>query len=133
MRQQLTDEFLSLKDFSKAIQVSIQAKMDNLEIRLASAEVQLTNLGQASGGVINDLRHLRSQANDSITVLGQYKQKLEEIEERIDSQNQHIENLELALQSIMEIFQAKQAAPSQPKVNEGIKIYKVQPGDSLKR
>ncbi len=134
MRQQLSEDFISQKDFSKAVQVSIQSKIDNLEIRLGSTESQIANLSQASGGVMNDLRQLRSQANDSITVLGQYKQKLEEIEEKINSQNQHIANLELALQSIMEIFQAKQASTaSQPKTNDGFKTYKVQPGDSLEK
>lgn len=133
MRQQLSDDFQSQKDFSKTVQVSIQTKLDNIEIRLGSTEVQLENLSQASTGLMNDLRQIRSQANDSIVVLGQYKQKLSEIEELINSQNQHIANLELALQSIMELFQSKQAATSQQKTNEGGKIYKVQPGDSLEK
>jgi LysM repeat protein len=133
MRQELTDDFQSQKDFSKAIQVSIQNKLDNLEIRLSSTETQLSNLSQTSGGVMNDLRQLRSQANDSIAVLGQYKQKLSEVEEMIVAQNQHIANLEAALQSIMELIQAKPIAPAQTKLNEGNKIYKVQPGDSLEK
>lgn len=134
MRQQLSDDFISQKDFSKVVQANVQTKIDNLETRLSGMESQIANLTQSSTGTMNDLRLLKAQANDSIAVLNQYKQKLEEMEGLIQSQNQHIANLETALQSIMEIFQAKHSMPaSQPKVSEGVKMYKVQPGDNLEK
>lgn len=134
MRQELSEDFQSQKDFSKATLNSLQNRMENLEIRLSSVEIQLTNLSQASDGVMNDLRQLRSQANESIAVLSQYKQKLTEMDDKMQTQNSHITNLESALQSLMEIFQNKSASSStQPKNAEGTKTYKVQPGDSLEK
>ena len=39
-------------------------------------------------GVMAALRQLKDQSNEAVTVLGQYKQKIVELEKLIESQNQ---------------------------------------------
>lgn len=132
MRQQLSDDFQSQKDFARATNVNMQTKFDAFENRLSSIEAQVENLSRTSDGVMNDLRQIKLQANDSVTVLGQYKQKLSELESLLSSQNQHITNLEAALQSIMELFQ-KDTTAQLSKGGNTNKIYKVQSGDNLEK
>ncbi|MFI5344135.1 MAG: LysM peptidoglycan-binding domain-containing protein [Chlamydiales bacterium] len=133
MRQQLSDDFQSQKDFARATNVNMQTKFDTFENRLSGIEAQMETLSRASDGVMNDLRQIKLQANDSVIVLGQYKQKLSELESLLSSQNQHIANLEAALQSIMELFQPKDTTPQLSKGGSTNKIYKVQPGDNLEK
>lgn len=133
MHQQLSDDFQSQKDFARATHVNVQTKFDSFENRLSGIETQIENLSRSSEGLMNDLRQINLQANDSVAVLGQYKQKLGELESLLSSQNRHIANLEAALQSIMELFQAKEMVPPLSKSGSTNKIYKVQPGDSLEK
>ncbi|HYF97548.1 MAG TPA: LysM peptidoglycan-binding domain-containing protein [Coxiellaceae bacterium] len=132
MRQQLSDDFQTQKDFSRATLVNLQSKIDGLEKRLANAESQFTSLNQTSNSLKSDLRQNVSQINDAAVLLSQYKQKMQDLENQLNLQNQHIANLEVALQSLVEIIQIKDTPSSSPS-STGTTTYKVQPGDTLEK
>lgn len=127
LRQQITDSVESQRDFARATMI-------NLEGKIETADQSIKNLELLVRGVMADFRQLKTQANDSVSVLGQYKQKFIEIEKLLEAQNEHMQNLEAALHSIMEIIQTKEAAKEIAlKITEGPKTYKVQAGDTLKK
>lgn len=127
LRQQMND---TLQDH----QHDVTAKSVNLEAKYNA-------LDNTVKGLIEDMRQMKNQANDSVTILGQYKQKLSEFERLIDSQNQHMKNLEAGLSSIVEVMQAKEASEKTlTKMSESSSsfsssggTYKVQSGDRLEK
>lgn len=132
MRQQLSDDFQSQKDFNRATLINLQSKIEGLDKRLANTENQLMNLNQASNSLMNDLRQNVSQINDSVILLGQYKQKMSDLENKINLQNQQITNLEVALQSLVEFIQIKDT-PTVSSPSSTATVYKVQSGDTLEK
>ncbi len=127
LRQQLSDDIQAQCDCLRASNVNLEGKTETLD-------QLLKNLETSFRGLTEDLRQIKTQANESVTVFGQYKQKITELENIVQTQNQHMQNLEAALQSIVEILQAKQAtSESISKASEPPKTYKVQSGDSLEK
>lgn len=100
----------------------------------ASAEMKLNSLDSAVKGLIADFKQFKGHANDSSSVLGQYKQKMLEMEKLIESQNRNIENLQTALKSMMDAIQVKNSL-DKPVVADasGAKTYRVKSGDSLEK
>lgn len=123
LRQQLNEEMQSQLE-------SVKASIINLEGKTETLDQLIKNLDNLVKGLTSDARQIKTQTNESITVLGQYKQKISELEGLLQTQNQHMQTLELAMQSMMEVWQAKETAS---KTNEILKTYKVQPGDSLEK
>jgi LysM repeat protein len=120
IRQQLADNVQNQQDLSRAQNVHLEGKIDSLD--------------KVVQNLISDLRQIKSQANDSVSILGQYRQKLADMEKIIEAQNLHMKNLEAALNSIVEVLQAKEATEKvAAKSPEAPKTYKVQPGDSLEK
>lgn len=133
LKQQLLDETQTQRDLTKAATINLEGKS---EIHTQS----INNLEAAVKGLTSDLRQMKTQSNDSVSVLGQHRQKISELEELVHTQGQLIQNLELALKSVVEVWEAKETArelATQPfdtasSVNSD-KTYKVQPGDSLEK
>ncbi|CUI17815.1 conserved putative secreted protein [Candidatus Protochlamydia naegleriophila] len=125
IRQQIVDDLQGQKDYTRAMSVNLEGKIDTLD--------------NAVKGVMADLRQIKDQANDSVTILGQYKQKLGELEKMIEAQNQHMTSLENALHSLVDVWQAKEtaaqeiAAKQAQAAAETAKTYKVQAGDNLEK
>ncbi len=69
-------------------------------------------------GLSNDFK---SYAKDSTQALSEYKARLIELEKNVELQNHNIENLQAAMNSILEAMQ----------VTDSAKFYQVKPGDSL--
>lgn len=124
LRQQLTDDFQSQRDLTRSTILTLENKIGTLEEKTDALET-LTK------GLTADLRQLKQQANDSVTVLGQYKQKLTDLEGLLQTQNQHMHNLEVALNSMMDFIQTKEAP--QLALSGNAKTYKVQAGDTLEK
>lgn len=118
LRQQLTQNTQAQSDLSNAQNANLEGKIDALDNTVK--------------GLIADLRQIKTQANESVAILAQYKQKLSDFEKLIEAQNQHMRTLENGLQAMVELFQAKSEPP--PSISGGsYKTYKVQPGDSLEK
>lgn len=122
LRQQLTEDLQTQRDFSRATSVNLEGKVETLS-------QSLTNLETLVQGIVTDVRQIKTQANDSIHILAQYKQKFAEIDKCIEAEHRQIQDLETALQSIMDLWQAKSSSRETASGRE----YKVQPGDSLEK
>lgn len=118
---------------------SVEAQQEHSKAQIINIEGQLETLDSTVKGLIADLRLMKTQANESVSILSQYKQKLSDFEKLMDAQNQHMKNLEAGLNSIMEVLQAQEAVSKayngKPTVknSDSSKTYKVQAGDSLEK
>ena len=128
LRQQLIDDLQSQRDFARASSINLEGKVKALDQSMNNIEAMVR-------GLTNDLRQIKTQSNDSVAVLGQYKQKIAELDNLLQAQSQHMQNLEAALQAMMEVWQAKETAKeiANKGSSEGEKTYKVQAGDSLEK
>jgi len=135
--EQLREQLTTTLDQQKSqIQGVTSASDQKLEILNQTQR----NLETLVRGVFSDMQQLRTQANESVTALGQYKQKINEMEQLMTLQNQHIQNLEAALRSIVDALQLKDPVKEVAAKNNTVhkntadsKIYKVQSGDSLEK
>ncbi len=109
---------------------SHQVNKDLLKDSAVNTELKLNSLESSVKGLIADLKQFKNHANDSSSVLGQYKQKLIEMEKVIEGQNRNIENLQSALKSMMDALQVKSGLDKGPVADSG-KTYKVKSGDNL--
>lgn len=127
LRQQLTNDVQSQQDFVRASNVHLEGKIETLD-------QGLRNLETLFRGVVVDLKQMKTQANDSVTTLSQYKQKIAELEKLLESQNLHMKSLEVALNSMMEVLQVRETSKEGvTRGTEGEKTYKVQSGDNLEK
>lgn len=133
-QQQLSDDIQSQRDYIRASTINLEGKTETIN-------QSMMNLEDMVRGLTNDLRQMKIQSNDSVVVLGQHKQKIAELEGLLQTQSQHMQNLEVALQSMMEVWQAKESAKEMinkaseatNKPGESGRTYKVQAGDSLEK
>lgn len=132
-KQQLLDETQSQRDLTRAATINLEGRTDTLN-------QSISNLDASVKGLTSDLRLIKTQSNDSVAVLGQYRQKIGELEEIIHTQGQLIQNLEQALKSMVEVWEAKETArelATKPleatSSSDSDKTYKVQSGDSLEK
>lgn len=126
-KQQLSEDVQSQRDFVRASQVNLEGKTTTLD-------QSMRNLETLMRGLMADVKQIKTQANESIAVLAQYKQKISELENLVQTQNQHMQNLEIALHSMMDTLDAKEAASAiSNKPSDENKNYKVQSGDSLEK
>lgn len=122
IRQQIVDDLEGQREYTRAMSINLEGKIDTLD--------------KAVNGLMNDLRQLKNHANDSVNVLAQYKQKLIDVEKILEAQDQHISSLEVALHSLIDVWQARETATQEianKQVINSSKTYKVQPGDSLEK
>jgi len=131
MQQQLSDEFQSQKDFSRATLVTLQAKYDNFLERITHIETQIEHLTISFSRLMEDVRQNASKTNESIAALSEHQQVIRELDSQVNAQNQTIANLENAIQLVVELIESNQQAENKNCSNE--KIYKVQPGDTLEK
>ncbi|MCE2982182.1 MAG: LysM peptidoglycan-binding domain-containing protein [Parachlamydia sp.] len=117
MRQQLSEEMDGQREAARNTAYQLEDKVQALD-----QTVQM---------LIGDLRLLKNQANESASLIEQYKKKLQELDSLLQAQNKHMASLETALQSIVDVWQAKEVAAEQMTAKLSSKTYKVQSGDSL--
>lgn len=114
-----------------------QANKELLKGSSANLETRIISLETTTKGLVADLRQLKTHANDTAEVLGQYKKQLAEMERLVQNQNQNIDNLQTAVRSLIDAMQVKTATekPSQQpeRMVDGTKIYRVKAGDSLEK
>ncbi|MDP1879464.1 MAG: LysM peptidoglycan-binding domain-containing protein [Parachlamydiaceae bacterium] len=120
------EELQSHGNLIKATQFSCENKLQTMEYSIA----QLDNL---SKGTIADMRQLATQANESIVLLGQNKQKIANLEKIVEEQNQHFQHLENVIQSMMELIQTKDGGKSSSSNFSTSGTYIVQSGDALEK
>lgn len=124
LRQQLADGLKTERDQTQMAQINIEGKLESFAKTVEHMET-------LSSGFTNDLRQLRTQGNESVILLGQYKQKIQEMEKVIEAQHQHMKSLETALHSVIDLVKAKETTKEIALRSETPRTYKVQSGDTL--
>lgn len=122
LRQQVIDANKVNKDLVKGTSTVLESKFANMEA--------------VNKGLASDMAQLKTHANETATVLTQYKQKISDLERLIDLQNQNIDNLQAALRSLMDAVNSTSNSPSRstPVANSPTgNIYKVKNGDNLEK
>jgi len=128
LRGQSQSELQSHKDFTRAISVNLEGKVNGSDSKIDS-------LDRATKGVISDIRQIQSQTNETVASLNQLKERLQQMEKFYEAQMKHMASLEAALQSMVDLVDTKNA-PIQEMARatvEGIGTYKVQAGDTLEK
>ncbi len=115
------------------IEASVRSNKDLLKGETESLEERVASLESLNKGMVADLKLLKSHANDTASIIGQYKQKLSELEKLIEAQNHSLDTLQNAIQSLADAMQVKSGAISMETSGVGGKTYKVKPGDSLEK
>jgi LysM repeat protein len=124
----------SIDTLRQQINETHQANKDVLKENSTNSELKLTSVDTTVKGLVTDLRQLKTHANDSAIALGQYKQKLLELEKIIEAQSQNIENLQAALKSMMDAMQVKSGGSvAYTESSTSGKTYRVRQGDSLEK
>lgn len=114
LRDQLRENAAQHKDLVKGTATTSDAKISQLESKTSSLTA--------------DLKQLHQHANETASTLANFKQKISELDQRLNNQSKNIENLQAGLQSILEALQIKTDTPQ----TTG-RTYKVKSGDSLEK
>ena len=106
-----------------------QIRLDKLDKLLVETTKELQKLQTKEKNVSDDIRQLSSHANETTSALTQYKNRINELEKEIFSQNKKLEEvaklnatLQTVMKSLREVAGIKNA-----------NVYKVKSGDSLEK
>lgn len=114
-------------------QLNDTAKLHKEQLKGSSATLdeKIASLETSSKALAADLRQFKTFATESNTVLGQYKQRIADLERVIEQQNQNIEHLQAAMKAMMDALQVKSGLEVTPAGSTA--LYKIKPGDSLEK
>ena len=102
-----------------------QAKLEQMEKELHLLEQKWTALEKARVGEKENLNQLSVHAGETTSALGQFKSRIQELEQGILAQNRRFEELSKVKGSIEAIAKSLKLAPS--------KIHKVRAGETLEK
>ncbi len=100
-----------------------QAKLDQLFQQIQAMEKKWTTLEKVQQEDSHGLRELTSHANETSVSLTQFKERIDELEKGIFTQNHRFDELAKLKGHIENLAKGK----------DGYKTYKVKPGDSLEK
>lgn len=123
--QKIENLEIILESLREELNTATNLQKQQSKTQLASFENRITLLEK---NLSADVKLLQTHANETTAVLASFKQKMADWEQKFHSQNQNIENLQAALQNVLEAFQLK----GEP-VSINSKIYTVKKGDSLEK
>lgn len=118
-RQNLADNGELYKDLIRDNTTNVNYKIDTLETK--------------AKGFAADMGVLKTHANESSIVLGQYKQKISDLEKIIEAQQNQLSHLEMAIKSLMDLMQVKDETFANADKSDSAKTYRVQAGDTLEK
>jgi LysM repeat protein len=101
-----------------------QAKIDQLTAQIQSLEKKWLSLEKNQTGEISEIETLSSHANETTAALAQFKDRISELEEEIQSQNRRFDDvakLKGHIENLAKGFSGE------------FKLYRVKPGDSLEK
>jgi LysM repeat protein len=127
LRQQLIEDVECKQEATQANQIQLATKVESLDFLVKNLESMIK-------GIAADLRQMKTTTNESIGTFGQYKQKMSELENRLDTHHEHMQNLENAVNALVEIMKTQETKKAMmTQSSEESKNYKVQPGDTLRK
>lgn len=127
--ERINNQEATIGSFRQQVQDSNQANRDLLRGNSSSFESKIASLETSNRNIIADLQQLKSHANETANALALYKQKVSDLEKLIVLQNQNIDSLQTALQSLVDAIQVKENITSA----SGTRSYKIKAGDSLEK
>lgn len=113
-----------LKDQSSQHKDLIKGSATSNEQKIAAIESTVKTLTA-------DIKQLHTHSNDTVSTLNTFKQKLQELDQRLTTQNRNMENLQTALQSVLDALQVKADLPNASTASG--RTYKIKNGDSLEK
>ena len=102
-----------------------QVKIEQLLHQVQALEKRWSSLEKTQENKSHELERLLSYANESTAALSQFKDRIQELEEHILSQNRRFEELAKLKGHIETLVKGSRA--------ESFKVYKVRSGDSLEK
>lgn len=127
LRENLVDQLQNNQSFVKASRLMAEDQFQAQE-KINKHQENILN------GIVGDLRQLSAQAQETSQVLTQYKQKITDIENLMNTERLHLQHIEETLQTMMELIQIKNdAKKSSSVVSAQCRTYKVQSGDVLEK
>lgn len=145
LRLQIRNQETEIRTFEQKLE-SLDTVLDNLRDQLrenaqnhkemvkgnaSSLDGKISTLETTTKTLMQDLKQLHTHANESSQMLAAFKDKLQEIDKRLNAQNRNIENLQSALQSVLEALQIKSDPPTSQ--TEAGRTYKIKNGDTLEK
>ncbi len=104
-----------------------QNKIENLLKQLNSLDNKISSIENKNNSASNDINQLTTNANDTISALSQQKEKMNELERLVYSQNKKLEEV-AKLKTTLETI-----AKSMQQNSNYTSVYKVKAGDSLEK
>lgn len=102
-----------------------QSKIDQLSQQLHALEKKWGSLDKAQESGTQEMQQLLSHANETTAALSQFKERIQELEQEILSQNRRFDEVAKLKGHIETIAKNSRC--------ESFKTYKVRPGDSLEK
>jgi chromosome segregation ATPase len=116
------------------VESNAQSQKNMLKGETQSLDERVAALESLNKNIVADLKQLKSHANDTASIIGQYKQKLGELEKMVQAQNNSLDALQTAIQSLADAMQVKAGAIAlKDDRGPGLRTYQVKAGDSLEK
>jgi LysM repeat protein len=112
MRKQLHEINKGNKDLVTTSTANFSAKVGDVELTMRS--------------LIADLQQFKTHANETSTALGQFQQRITDLEKLSEQQRKYIEHLQNAIKALTELLQGKDVDSQ-----SAGQVYSVKVGDSL--
>lgn len=106
-----------------------QGHKDLLKNQSGTLEMKIGSLETSNKGLVADLKQMKNGFNEVGDTLKAYKDKIHQLEKMVELQNKNIENLQAALNSVMDAFKATSGIST----DGSTKTYRVKAGDSLEK
>lgn len=132
--ERVNNQDSTLSSLRQQIQDGNQANKESIKTGLNSLEHKIASLEATNKGLVEDIQQFKKHANESSTVLTQYKQRIAELEKTIALQSQTLTHMQEALGSLMEALDLKEGTKSKASAinsSDGKKRYRIKSGDSL--
>ncbi len=126
LEDKLREKDQTISSLSKEFSGKKSLKVEQLFEEIAALEKKISQIERIQDKASSDIRQLGVHANQATTALGQYRDKLGELERDLVSNIQKIEEVAKLKNTLSSISKAVQAKPSQ-----GYTTYKVKTGDTL--
>lgn len=115
-----------LEGLQEEVQAKAAVSKSQIKDNFFALEIKINALDSAMKGLHTDLQQLRSHANETTGTLQTFKKTLMDHEQALKSQNENMDQLTLALNSLVEAIQPKETSKEQI-------LYKIQCGDTLEK
>lgn len=142
LRHQVSNQEIEIRTFEERLE-NFHAILDGLQEQIKTAatvskdqnknlsnqvDIKIASLEAAAKGLSADIQQLKNHANETTAFLEVCRKALSEYEQRFKIQNQNMEHLTQAIQTVLEALQMKTDASLAGDIG---KTYKVKSGDSL--